>query len=235
MPVSSTDIQRIFASIANRYDALNSILTLNIDRRWRKKTIELCGLRKNQKVLDLCCGTGQMIIYACKAVGKDTKVIGLDITEEMIEVGYKKLGKPLSDYKYELIQGNVLELPFEDSAFDCITIAFGLRNMPDKMKALSEMYRVLRPGGKAVCLELSKTETPVLKNIYNLYFNNILPFIGYLGTRDKKAYEYLRDSVNGFMSKTQLKAAFDSTGYKDTGFVSLTCGVAAIHYGTKPI
>ena len=233
MSEASVDIQKIFASIAGRYDTLNSILSLNIDKQWRKKTIKLCGLKENQKVLDLCCGTGQMVNYACRAVGKSTAVVGLDFTEEMIEVGYKKLGKSVGDYKFELVKGNILELPFEDNTFDCITIAFGLRNISDKMKALSEMYRVLKPGGKAACLELSRTHVPVLKNVYSLYFNHVLPFIGYLGTRDKKAYKHLRDSVNGFLSKTELKALFDGTGYKDTGFVSLTCGVAAIHYGVK--
>lgn len=233
MPENTSDMQNIFASIAGRYDTLNTILSLNIDQKWRKKTIKLCDLKENQKVLDLCCGTGQMVNYACKAVGKNTEVIGLDLTEEMIDVGYKKLGKALGDYKFTLVKGNVLELPFEDNTFDCITIAFGLRNIPDKRKALSEIYRVLKQGGKAACLELSRPQTPVFKNIYGLYFNHFLPFIGYLGTRDKKAYKYLRDSVNDFMSKTELKSAFDSVGFKDTGFTSLTCGTAAIHYGIK--
>lgn len=232
---TTADIENIFSSIADRYDTLNTILSLNIDQQWRKKTIKLCDLKENQKVLDLCCGTGQMVNYACKAVGRNTKVIGLDLTKEMIDEGYKKLGKSLGDYKFTLLKGNVLELPFEDNSFDCITIAFGLRNIPDKIKALSEMYRVLKPGGKAVCLELSRTQVPVLKNVYSLYFNHVLPLIGYLGTMDKKAYKHLRDSTNDFMSKTELKSAFECVGYKDTGFVSLTCGVAAIHYGIKQV
>ena len=233
MSETTADIQNIFASIADRYDSLNTILTLNIDQHWRKKTVKLCDLKETQKVLDLCCGTGQMINYLCKSVGKNTTVIGLDLTEEMIKVGYKKLGKSLGDYNFKLVKGNALELPFEDNTFDCITIAFGLRNISDKKRALSEMYRVLKPSGKAACLELSKPQVPIIKNMYNMYFNHVLPFVGYLGTRDKKAYKYLRDSVNGFMSKIELKSEFDCAGFKNTDFVSLTCGTAAIHYGIK--
>ena len=109
----------------------------------------------------------------------------------MLNVGHKKLNKLLANYKYNLIQGDVMELPFEDNTFNCISIAFGLRNVPNKLKAISEMYRVLKPGGKVVCLELSKPEMPIFRNIYNLYFNFVLPVIGYLGTQDKAAYYYL--------------------------------------------
>jgi len=233
MAVVTSDVHDIFSSIANKYDSLNSILTLNIDKIWRKKAIKICKLEEKHKVLDLCCGTGQMVDYACKAVGKNTEVIGLDFNEEMINVGYKRLNQSVKDYKYKLIKGDVMELPFEDNTFDCITIAFGLRNVPDKRKALLEMYRVLRPGGSLVCLELSKSGIPILKSIYDLYFNHMLPLIGYLGTRDKKAYYYLRDSVNSFMTKTQLKLEFDHCGFKNTDYISLTCGTASIHYGNK--
>jgi demethylmenaquinone methyltransferase/2-methoxy-6-polyprenyl-1,4-benzoquinol methylase len=233
MSETTADVQNIFDSIAGRYDTINTILSLNIDQQWRKKAIQICNLKENQKVLDLCCGTGQMVYYECKAVGRNTRVTGLDFAEEMIRVGYKKLTKSVSDYKFKLEKGNVLKLPFEKNSFDCITIAFGLRNIPDKMKVLSEMYRVLKPGGKAVCLELSKPQVPVLKDVYSMYFNHVLPFVGYLGTGDRKAYRHLRDSVNGFLSKTELKSVFDNVGYKDTNFVSLTCGAAAIHYGIK--
>lgn len=233
MVESTVDIQKVFTSIAGRYDTLNTVLSLNIDHYWRKKTIGICDLKKGQRVLDLCCGTGQMVYLEGLAVGKDTEVTGLDLTEEMLRIGKEKLQKSLPGYNYSLIRGDVQRLPFEDSSFDCITIAFGLRNVPDKIKALSEMYRVLKPGGKAVCLELSKPQVPVLKNLYDLYFNNVLPLIGYIGTRDKSAYKYLRDSVNNFMSKDKLKSAYDSVGYRETGFVSLTYGAAAIHYGVK--
>lgn len=233
MVEKTMEIQDIFSSIANKYDSLNTILSLNIDKTWREKAIKMCNLKDGHKLLDLCCGTGQMVDYACRSVGKNTEVIGLDFNEEMIHVGYKRLGESIKDYSYRLIKGNILELPFENNTFDCITIAFGLRNVKDKRKALSEMHRVLKTGGKVICLELSKPEWAIVKNIYNIYFNHIFPFIGYLGTRDKRAYYYLRDSVNNFMTKTELKLEFDNSGFYDTGYKSLTLGTASIHYGTK--
>lgn len=231
----TTDVQSIFSSIANKYDKLNTILTLNVDQIWRKKAVKLCNIKENDKVLDLCCGTGKMIELECRAVGENTTVIGLDFNSEMINVGHKKLNKSLNNYKYNLIQGDARSLPFLDDSFHCITIAFGLRNVPDKIKAISEMYRVLKPGGKVVCLELSKPEMPIFRNIYNLYFNFALPVIGYLGTQDKAAYYYLRDSVNGFMTKNQLRSEFENVGFENSEFKSLTCGIASIHYGIKPL
>ncbi|MBU3155915.1 bifunctional demethylmenaquinone methyltransferase/2-methoxy-6-polyprenyl-1,4-benzoquinol methylase UbiE [Clostridium estertheticum] len=235
MSETITDVQGIFSSIATKYDKLNAILTLNIDKLWRKKAVKLCNIKENDKVLDLCCGTGKMIELECRAVGESTMVVGLDFNKEMINVGYKKLNKSLSGYKFNLIQGDAMELPFEDNSFHCITIAFGLRNVPNKIKAISEMYRVLKPGGKVICLELSKPKMPVFRNVYNLYFNFVLPVIGYLGTQDKAAYNYLRDSVNDFMTKKQLRHEFENVGFENSGFKSLTCGIASIHYGIKPL
>ena len=228
-----TDVEKVFSVIAKRYDMLNSILTLNIDRLWRRKAIKICDIKEGQKVLDLCCGTGQMINYECKAVGKNTTVIGVDFSQEMLNVGDRRLNQSLKDYKFKLIRDSILELPFEENSFDCITIAFGLRNISDKSKALSEMYRVLKPGGRLVCLELSKPNTPILKNIYDLYFNHVLPFVGSIGTGDKKAYYYLRDSVNDFMNKKQLKQEIAKIGFKNSEYKSLTFGIASIHYGIK--
>ena len=228
-----TDVEKIFSLIAKRYDMLNSILTLNIDRLWRRKAIKMCDIKESQKVLDLCCGTGQMINYECKAAGKNTTVIGVDFSQEMLNVGTKRLNQSLKDYKFKLIKGSILELPFEENAFDCITIAFGLRNISYKNKALSEMYRVLKPGGKVACLELSKPNIPILKNIYDMYFNHVLPAIGSIGTGDKKAYYYLRDSVNNFMDKKQLKEKFNEMGFDNAEYKSLTFGIASIHYGIK--
>ena len=228
-----TDVEKVFSVIAKRYDMLNSILTLNIDRLWRRNAIKICDIKEGQKVLDLCCGTGQMINYECKAVGKNTTVIGVDFSQEMLDVGNIRLNQSLKNYKFKLIRDSILELPFEKNTFDCITIAFGLRNISDKSKALSEMYRVLKPGGRLVCLELSKPNIPILKNIYDMYFNHVLPFVGSIGTGDKKAYYYLRDSVNDFMNKKQLKQEIAKIGFKNSEYKSLTFGIASIHYGIK--
>lgn len=233
MSQTNSHIDEIFTSIAHQYDRLNTLLTLNIDQLWRKKTIQLCHLKAHDKVLDLCCGTGKMMELECLQVGKDTKVVGLDFNKEMLQVGKERLDHIIGRYKFDLVQGDAMALPFEENTFDCVTIAFGLRNIPDKEKAISEMYRVVRPGGKVVCLELSKPELPVFKTVYNLYFNYALPVIGFLGTRDKKAYYYLRDSVNGFMTKDQLKNKFKKAGFQRSGFLSLSLGIASVHFGRK--
>ncbi|APM38875.1 bifunctional demethylmenaquinone methyltransferase/2-methoxy-6-polyprenyl-1,4-benzoquinol methylase UbiE [Clostridium kluyveri] len=232
---NNSNVYNIFSSIANNYDRLNTILTLNIDSYWRKKAIRLCNINKNDKILDVCCGTGKMIEYACKAVGKNTEVIGLDFNEQMLSVGNIKLNQSIKDYKFKLIKGDILKLPFEDSSFDCVTVAFGLRNAKNRLKALCEIYRVLKWDGRLVCLELSNSSLPVFKNLYAIYFNYMLPIIGYLGTGDKTAYYYLRNSVNSFMSKAELQSAFQQVGFIDTGYLSLTGGIAAIHYGNKKL
>lgn len=235
MSETIVDVQSVFSSIAYKYDRLNTLLSLNVDQVWRKKAVKLAHIQKNNLVLDLCCGTGKMVELECRAVGVSTKVVGLDFNSEMLHVGNEKLNLSLNKDQFMLIQGDAIAIPFEDNSFHCVTIAFGLRNVPNKRKAISEMYRVLKPGGKVVCLELSKAEVPVLRTLYNLYFNFVLPFIGYLGTRDKAAYYYLRDSVNGFMTKNQLKNEFITIGFENSGYKSLTCGVASIHYGVKPL
>ena len=145
MKEMTIDVHAVFSSIATKYDRLNTILTLNIDQLWRKKAVKMCNLKENDKVLDLCCGTGKMVELECTAVGENTTVIGLDFNREMLNVGYKKLNQSLNNYKFNLIQGDAMQLPFEDNTFQCVTIAFGLRNVPDKIKAISEMYRVLKP------------------------------------------------------------------------------------------
>lgn len=234
MKIETSNVENIFTSIAEKYDILNTVLTLNIDSLWRKKAVNIADIGKNNKVLDLCCGTGKMIYYECKKVGKSTEVIGLDFNEAMLDIGYKRFDKSINNYKYKLIKGDVQALPFEDCSFDCVTIAFGLRNIINKTKALSEIYRVLKPGGKAICLELSTPQIPIFKQIYGLYFNNVLPVIGYLGTGSKNAYSYLRDSVNNFMTKPELRYMFKSIGFHDAGYKSLSGGMASIHYGIKP-
>ncbi|MEY8001250.1 bifunctional demethylmenaquinone methyltransferase/2-methoxy-6-polyprenyl-1,4-benzoquinol methylase UbiE [Clostridium sp. Mt-5] len=235
MKSEKSNVESIFSSIAEKYDILNTILTLNIDSFWRKKAVNISNMKKNSRVLDLCCGTGKMIYYACKRVGRDTEVIGLDFNKAMLDVGYKRLNKNMNNYKYKLLKGDVQELPFENYSFDCVTIAFGLRNIPNKTKALSEIYRVLKPGGRVICLELSTPQMPIFRQIYGLYFNNILPIIGYIGSGNKIAYSYLRDSVNNFMTKAELKYTFESIGFHEVNYKSLSGGIASIHYGTKPI
>lgn len=231
----SQNVDMFFSSIANKYDRMNTLLTFNIDRLWRKKAIELCQIKKSYKVIDLCCGTGEMIKEIYRTAGDDISVIGLDCNNEMLKIAYQKLNTKTKEKSFVLIKGDISYLPFADFEFDIVTIAFGIRNIPDYTNALNEMYRVLKPGGTLICLELSKPSIPVFKSIYNLYFNHVLPLIGYIGTGDKSAYTYLRNSVNHFMKKPELQSAFDGAGFIETGYVSLTGGIASIHFGNKAI
>src|ERR1035437_10055091 len=160
------NVNNIFTSIAKRYDLINTILTLNIDNIWRKKTVALCQLKKHDKILDLCCGTGQMCLKLMKADVSDISVTGLDFNDAMLKIAHEKLD-PLSDTAdIDLIQGDILALPFPDKEFDVVTIAFGIRNVADKVKAFAEIIRVLKPGGRVICLELSKPDLFLFRNFY---------------------------------------------------------------------
>lgn len=228
------NVNKIFSSIAKRYDLINTILTLNIDNIWRKKAVALCQLKKHDKVLDLCCGTGQMCLKLIKAHVRDISVTGLDFNDEMLKVARKKFDQLSDSYGIDLVQGDILALPFPDKEFDVVTIAFGIRNISEKGKAFAEILRVLKPGGRVICLELSKPDMFIFRNVYSLYFDHMLPLVGYLVSRDKAAYYYLRDSVNHFMSKPQLKLLMSNSGLVNAEYLSLSGGIASIHYGNKP-
>jgi len=228
------NVNNIFTSIAKRYDLINTILTLNIDDIWRKKSVALCQLKEHDKVLDLCCGTGQMCLKLIKAHVSDISVTGLDFNDEMLKIARKKFDHLSDSYSIDLIQGDILALPFPDKEFDVVTIAFGIRNITEKGKAFVEILRVLKPGGRIICLELSKPDMIIFRNIYSLYFDHVLPLVGYLVSRDKAAYCYLRDSVNQFLSKPQLKLLMNDSGAVNAEYLSLSGGIASIHFGNKP-
>ena len=226
-------VHAIFSSIAHQYDRLNTVLSWGTDRLWRQQALRQCRLKPGDTALDLCCGTGMMIPSLCRGVGGQTPVVGLDFNAEMLAVAQRRLSVH-PHLNFELVEGNVLALPFAPESFSCLTIAFGLRNIPDIPEALAQMVRVLKPGGRLVCLELSNPELPVFKDIYGLYFNHLLPVVGYLGTGNHQAYTYLRDSVKRFLSKKELLRAFRSAGLEQSFYQSLTGGIAALHVGLKP-
>ncbi len=227
------NVNKIFSSIAKKYDLMNALLTLNIDRIWRKKAISLCEIKDGLKIIDLCCGTGEMVKEIFKSKKENIFVIGLDYNEKMLELAYQKLSNVSNIGQFELVQGDASNTKYESSSFDVVTIAFGLRNIKNCEQALFEMNRILKKDGKLVCLELSKPENAIFSSIYNLYFNHLLPLIGYIGTGDKGAYKYLRNSVNHFKNKQELIQIFKKSGFSNVGCVPLAFGIAAIHYGSK--
>jgi len=222
----------MFDRIAGNYDFLNHFLSMGIDRRWRKHAVKALSALKPKSILDVATGTGDLAVDLSTKLKTD-KVIGLDIAVKMLEVGKEKVKKKNLDDKIEFIEGDSEDLPFENNQFDATTAAFGVRNFQNPLAGLKEMNRVTRPGGKIVVLEFSKPRGFLFKHLYTFYFNNILPTIGRLLSKDPKAYRYLHDSVQAFPDYENFTALLDKAGYKNTQFKALTFGICCIYQGTK--
>lgn len=238
IPIQSKEKQRyvyeIFSKIAHRYDLLNTILSFNRDKYWRKFAVSRCDLKEGNIALDVACGTGMLCIELAKAVGSRGKVIGIDFCENMLEIGKRNISK--TEYKdiIDLKHGNAMELPFDDNTFDCATIGFALRNVPDVERAISEMKRVVKPGGKVVSLEFSKPSLPVFKELYYLYLEKVLPFIGKIFVGTEKPYSYLPKSLKVFLHQRELCELFKKVGLKDAHYHELTGGIVCVHVGIAP-
>lgn len=224
-------VAHMFDNISSKYDLLNHVLSLGIDIIWRKKAIRLLKKDQPKLILDIATGTGDFAIEAL-ALNPD-KVIGVDISEGMLEMGRKKMIKRGLSEKIELKSGDSEQLPFDDNMFDAIIVAFGVRNFEHLEKGLGDMYRVLKPGGKAVILEFSKPQAFPFKQIYQFYFSWILPKIGRLVSKDNAAYTYLPESVQAFPDGKKFTAILDKLGYQNTLCKSLTLGISSIYVGTK--
>ncbi len=224
-------IAQMFNNIAPKYDLLNHTLSLGIDVLWRKKAVKLLKKTQPKSVLDIATGTGD---FAIENLGSGAhQVTGIDISKGMIEVGIKKVNqKKLAD-RVNLHIGDAENLPFPNDHFDAITVGFGVRNFENLKQGLSEMYRVLKPGGLCLVLEFSKPRKFPVKNIYNLYFKNILPGIGKLISKDKAAYTYLPASVDAFPDGQDFTDILKSVGYKNTKIIPLSFGIASIYQGVK--
>jgi demethylmenaquinone methyltransferase/2-methoxy-6-polyprenyl-1,4-benzoquinol methylase len=225
-------VHHIFASIAHRYDLLNTTLSFNRDKYWRTFAVSKSGLQPGGKGLDICCGTGMLTIEQARAAGPRGKVVGLDFCEEMLAVAVDNIKKTPYRDNIELVQGNAIDLPFGDSTFDCCTIGFALRNVPDIRKTISEMSRVVRPGGKVVNLELSKPSAPLFKQAYYLYFNRLVPLLGRLGIGKEGPYSYLPNSLKDFPHQSVIRDMFEEEGLKDARYYELTGGIVTVHVGT---
>ncbi|ELK45338.1 demethylmenaquinone methyltransferase [Halobacillus sp. ACCC02827] len=225
-------VHNVFEKIYNQYDSMNSIISFQQHRLWRKDVMRRMNVRRGDCVLDLCCGTGDWTMTLADAVGKDGKVIGLDFSENMLSVGIKKkLARRVKQVEFQ--HGNAMELPYENDSFDFVTIGFGLRNVPDYRQVLKEMYRVVKPGGKVVCLETSQPTNPVFKRLYYFYFGNIMPIFGKLFAKSYQEYSWLHESAKDFPGKAELKAMFKEVGFHNVNVKSYTGGVAAMHMGQK--
>ncbi|CAM4279561.1 demethylmenaquinone methyltransferase [Paenibacillus phoenicis] len=224
-------VHSVFESIAPKYDMMNDLLSFRRHKAWRKFTMAKMNMSPGETALDLCCGTCDWTISMAEASGG--QIIGLDFSERMLEYGRLKVKERGLESRITLVQGNAMELPFEDNRFDYVTIGFGLRNVPDLRQVLREMRRVVKPGGKVVCLELSKPTWQPFKGLYYFYFQNVLPMLGKLVAKRYEQYKWLPDSLVQFPGRAELAEIFRETGLTRVEAYPLTGGIAALHIGTK--
>ena len=222
----------MFDKIAFRYDFLNHFLSAGIDRRWRKKAIGELFELKPKTVLDVATGTADMPIMLIRQLSPD-KVIGIDISENMLELGRKKITRLGLNQRINLQTGDAENIFFSNASFFAVTVAFGVRNFQNLEKGLSEMYRILKPAGKLVILEFSKPTKRYFLPFYKIYLRVVAPGIGKMVSGSLDAYKYLNDSVNAFPEGKAFTAILDKTGFKETYFKKLSFGICTIYCGTK--
>jgi len=217
----------MFARISPRYDLLNHLLSGNIDKRWRRNVVEKLGplLSPHPQVLDVACGTGDLSIALFENIG--ARVTGVDFCRPMLECATRK------EPRIPFVEGDALQLPFDDAVFDAVTIAFGLRNLSSVEQGLSELRRVLKPNGWTAILEFSKPVVPGFRSLAEAYCTRLLPRIGGLISGSRSAYEYLPGSVSRFPDQETLSAMMTAAGFADVEFENLTGGVAALHTGRR--
>ena len=223
----------VFHSVASRYDLMNDLMSGGIHRIWKRFTIELSGVRKGNAVLDIAGGTGDLAARFADIVGPTGRVVLADINDSMLKVGRDKLldGGRLGNL--EFVQADAQYLPFPDDSFDCITIAFGLRNVTDKALALRSMLRVLKPGGRLLVLEFSKPENQLLSKAYDTYSFRVLPFMGRLVANDSDSYQYLAESIRMHPDQETLRDMMEDAGFTRCEYHNMTGGIVALHKGVK--
>jgi len=224
----------VFHSVAARYDLMNDLMSGGIHRIWKRFTIELSGVRRGDSVLDIAGGTGDLAAKFARIVGGDGRVVLADINESMLQVGRDKLLDTGQISNIEFVQADAQYLPFPENSFDCITIAFGLRNVTDKDKALRSMLRVLKPGGRLLVLEFSKPQNELLSRAYDTYSFRMLPFMGKLVANDSESYKYLAESIRMHPDQETLLEMLEDAGFTNCNFHDLTGGIVALHRGIKP-
>lgn len=225
-------VEQMFDNISGKYDFLNHTLSLNIDKGWRKKTVKAISKNNPKVILDVATGTADLAI-ALNKIPSAEKIVGIDISQGMLDMGHVKLKNLKLDKKITLQKADSENLPFEDNTFDAITVAFGVRNFENLETGLAEMLRVLKPGGTIGVLEFSQPESFPFKQLYTFYFKNILPRLGKLISKDDSAYTYLPDSVGAFPYGDAFTKIMNKVGYKNSMSKSLTFGVSTLYTATK--
>lgn len=227
----SSPIAQLFDSIAVHYDLLNHLLSLDIDKSWRRKALKGHINKQTSTVLDVACGTGDFALQLVKAGAH--QVIGIDISPKMVEAGRKKIHRKQLEKQIDLQTGDCAHLQFDNQTFDAITVAFGVRNFEQRTQSLKEMYRVLKPQGQAIILEFSTPNAFPVKQLYKFYFKHILPVVGGCISGNKNAYIYLPNSVYAFPQGNIFLQEMAETGFSELSQRRFTFGIASVYYGTK--
>ena len=225
-------VEMMFDNIAPKYDLLNHSLTAGIDRIWRRKAIKIAAQNNPKNLLDIAAGTGDFTILEAKRTNA-SEIIGIDISQNMLNVAVEKARRAKLDSKIKFIKADSLCMPFDDNTFDAATVGFGVRNFADIPAGLTEILRVLKPGGRLVVLELSEPSNPLVKGVFGFYFHKILPVAGKIVSKDGSAYKYLPESVDHFPYGERFVEIMKTCGYKNTHLKWLGCGIAAIYCGEK--
>jgi len=225
-------VEGLFSAVAGKYDLMNSVLSLTRHRAWRRFAVSKAGLRPGDSALDVCCGTGDFAFELAREVGKDGRVVGTDFSEPMLTLARAKAARR-GMQGIEFTAANTCELPFDDGSFDCVTVGFGVRNLADVDAGLAEMARVLKPGGRLVCLETGEVRSRLLKLPWKLYFHVFTPYAARLMGAKKWAYEYLPASAREFLTREELARRFEKHDLCDVAVFDLMFGAVCVHLGTK--
>ncbi len=225
-------IKHIFSTVAPHVDFLSSAFSFGFDGFWRRQTVSRSGIHEGEQVLDVCTGTGELAFLLARRVGPRGLVTGADFCEEMLDRAKAKSGQQHQNLTF--IFSDAKRLPFPDKTFDAVTVAFGMRNIPDTSLALLELNRVLKPGGKFLCLELTKPQAPWFRAIYEWYVFRIMPFIGKLVVKTAAPYLYLPRSINAFYPPDEFKRIIAKSGFAGVTVDSLTMGIATLFRAIKP-
>lgn len=223
----------VFSSVAAKYDLMNDLMSGGVHRLWKRYTIESSAVRKGNRVLDIAGGTGDLAARFSRLVGRDGQVVLADINAAMLEVGRDKLLDDGVQGNVDYCQANAEALPFAENSFDCVTIAFGLRNVTDKQRALESMLSVLKPGGRLLVLEFSKPVSAPLEKLYDTYSFKVLPALGKMVANDAESYRYLAESIRMHPDQGTLQGMMEDAGFGACEYHNLTGGIVALHRGIK--
>lgn len=226
-------VKQMFSDIATRYDLLNHILSLGLDIRWRKKVALETGRINCQRILDVCTGTGDTAIELCRFWQGKAYIEAIDFSRELIEIGMEKIKEAGLSDRINFREADAERLPYKDAHFDAVTVAFGLRNINNRVNALKEFHRVTKPGGCFICLEFSHPANPLLNKLYSFYLIKIVPLVSLVFGSNPYAYRYLGSTVKDFPPPPELVSIIESAGWKDVTHYTLAGGIVAIHRGSK--